>query len=341
MGKRHPWDSKMKQLFTEAAESFVEWLTMGSAIFVRLVSTTLEVEDIYTDILCEVLLHGRMALLHVEFQKKRDSSMAERLWQYNVRATLKYKCPVWSCVIYLTKDSTVDTPYCKIWPEDNRIIHQFHFSIVKMWEVSTRGLLEEGLSDLAPLLVLTREGKRREVIETAISLLDPPEKLPKRELLALTYGLASLVFKEEADQEWLAWRFSMLYDILKDTRAFHDMEKRAREEATKAAQQAAQEKMQAAQQENLRNNRLVILAVVNGRFTDESLVEQTRASIEAIDDLETLHHLVVKVALAQRATEVAALLAQAAASAPVSPPTPVAAPMRKRTTRRRSANQKA
>lgn len=229
----------MKQFFTEAAESFVEWLTMGSAIFVRLVSTTLETEDIYTDILCEVLLHGQMALLHVEFQKRRDSSMAERLWSYNVRATLKYKCPVWSCVIYLTKESTVSTPYCKIWPDDNRTIHLFHFSIVKLWELSTQGLLEEGLPALAPLLVLTREGKRREVIETAITLLDPPEKLPKRELLALTYGLTSLVFSEEADQEWLAWRFSVHYDILKDTRAFHDMEKRAHEEATKAAHPCA------------------------------------------------------------------------------------------------------
>lgn len=333
----------MKQLFTEAAESFVEWLTMGSAIFVRLVSTTLEAEDIYTDILCEVLLHGQMALLHVEFQKKRDSSMAERLWSYNVRATLKYKCPVWSCVIYLTKDSTVSTPYCKIWPDDNRTIHQFHFSIVKLWELSTQGLLEEGLPDLAPLLVLTREGKSREVIETAITLLDPPEKLPKRELLALTYGLASLVFSEEADQEWLAWRFSMLYDILKDTRAFHDMEKRAREEATKAAQQAIQEKAQAAQekaqQASLRDIRLVILEVVEGRFADALLVEQARASLERLDDLETLRQLVVKVALAQKAEEVSALLEQIAVPAPAATSSP--APGRKRAARRQSTKQKA
>ena len=115
-----------------------------------LVSTTLEAEDIYTDILCEVLSNGEKALLHVEFQKKRDSHMAERLWAYNVRATLKYKCTVWSCVIYLTKDSTIDAYYCKTWPGGGRLIYRFDFSVVKMWEILKQELLAERLSDLAP-----------------------------------------------------------------------------------------------------------------------------------------------------------------------------------------------
>jgi hypothetical protein len=189
----------MKLLFAEASIAFVSWLKQD-AQFVQLVSTELEDETIYSDVLCEIKVNGQKGLLHIEFQKKRDSNMAKRLWEYNVRPTLKYKCPVWSYVIYLTKDSVVAPFYRQTFP-DGREIHHFNFTAIKLWEIPTQELLEMGLSDLAPLLVLTREGCKREVIEKAIELLDPPEGERKSELLTLTYGLASLILNDEVDQD--------------------------------------------------------------------------------------------------------------------------------------------
>lgn len=315
VGNHHPWDNSMKRLFTEASSSFVSWL-MQDATFVQLVSPTLEGEDIEADILCETRLKGQKTLFNVEFQKKRDAEMGERLWNYNVHATIKYKCPVWSYVIYLTKDSTVESPYSKA-IATGQTVHCFFFTIIKLWEIPTQELLQTGLSDLAPLLPLTREGQRQEVIEKAIELLDPPDGERRGELLTLTYGIASLIFASEADQDWLSRRFGMLYDILKDTRAFQDL---AREGRLAGLEEGRQEGRQAGLQE-------AVLEIVEARFADPALVEQARTQVAKINDLEVLRSLIVKVALLQNVEEVAPLLAQFVSS------TSKPATGRKRTTR--------
>ena len=79
MGK---WDSNMKGWFYEAPEDIVPWVIKG-AKFVRLVSPVLEGKEIYCDVLCEIRVKGKRAYLHLEFQKRRDSQMARRLWEYN------------------------------------------------------------------------------------------------------------------------------------------------------------------------------------------------------------------------------------------------------------------
>lgn len=268
--------------------------------------STLEAEDIHTDILCEILLNKKQALMHIEFQKKRDGKMGKRLWDYNVRATLKYDWPVWSYVIYLTPDSAVEAFYSRTFP-DGRTIHNFHFSVIKLWEIPTQELLKAGLSELAPLLVLTREGQHREVVETAIELLDPPEGERKDELLVLAYGLASLILTNEADQEWLAWRFGMLYEILKDTRAFRDLAKMGLDEGLR---QGIQQGLQQAQVQALENERADVLKIIEARFVDPVLVEQARVQVAGIGDLEMLRDVLVKVALLQKPEEVVPLLKQ-------------------------------
>ena len=92
---RNPWDRRMKLLFGEAPQDIVQWLFEG-ATFVGIVSNELDSETIFADMLLELGWYGARFLLHIEFQRRRDADMAERLWDYNVRATLKHKCPVWS-----------------------------------------------------------------------------------------------------------------------------------------------------------------------------------------------------------------------------------------------------
>ena len=157
--------------------------------------------------------------------------MAERLWGYNVRATLQYDCPVWSCVIYLKKVKTIEQALLVKELPNGQTVHRFDFSIIKLWEIPTEELWEKGLPGLYPLLVLTREGARREVIEGVITALTQPgnEQVPKADLLMLTYGFASLVFDNDEDQNWLIGRFAMLDDILMETRAFQEISRKAEE----------------------------------------------------------------------------------------------------------------
>jgi len=109
---RKPWDRTMKRLLSSTPQDFVVWLLAG-AIFNSIVSTELDPErdPIYADLLFDVTLLGKRMLLHIEFQRRRDARMALRLWEYNLKATLQYKCPVWSVRRFeMLYDMLRDTP---------------------------------------------------------------------------------------------------------------------------------------------------------------------------------------------------------------------------------------
>lgn len=286
---RKPWDRHMKRLLSEAPQDFVVWLLAG-ATFISIVSTELdpETDPIYADLLFEVTLLGQRMLLHIEFQRRRDSKMAERLWEYNHKATLQYNCPVWSVVIYLKDDSNVpSSPLIKELP-NGQGVHRFDFGVIKLWEKSTAELEHMGLLGLLPLLPLTHEGARREVVERTITRLMPAGEKPRQELLALAYGLASLAFENEADQQWLKRRFEMLYDMLWDTPAFQDIRKKGLQEGLERGLEAL---------------RQALLAIVQARFPSTRMVRLAKGQAAIIDDPAILQDLIVKVSLAQSAEE--------------------------------------
>lgn len=101
-----PWDGKMKRVLTEIPQDTVDWL-LAEATFISVLPTELEDETIYADLLFEISIDDQQNILHIEIQRNRDAQMGEQLWEYNVKASLKYNLPVWSVVIYLKNDGKV------------------------------------------------------------------------------------------------------------------------------------------------------------------------------------------------------------------------------------------
>lgn len=295
-----PWDRKMKRLFKEIPHDLLEWIIPG-AQFEGVISTELDGEPVNADHLYDVRLDGQRFLLHVEFQRNRDSRMAERLWEYNVRASLQYDCPVWSCVIYLKKDGSVTKPFLTRTLPDGRVVHRFEFEVIKLWEIPTRELKEKRLVGLLPLLVLTHNGMRRDVVEEAIKGLTPQGEEPQAELLALTYGFASLTFENEEDQTWLIWRFAMLDDILRETRAFQEMAREGREQGLK-------EGLKEGLKDKLETLRQTLLQIVQARFPHSRLEEYAKEQVARINDPAVLQNLIVKISLSSTLDEAKKLL---------------------------------
>ena len=267
----------MKRLFYEAPQDYVAWLLPG-AQFEDSLSTELENETLYADLLFAVILNGIRILLHIEFQRKRDPKMAERIWAYNHKASLKYECPVWSVAIYLKKDGTVaNAPLMREMP-NGRVIHRFDFDVMKLWEIPVEELKQKGLLGLLPLLPLTRGGAKREVIEEAIGELMPPGEEPKAELLALTYGIASLALENGADQEWLIRRFSTMFDMLRETRAYQELIQEGRKEGREEGKREALQE--------------TTLNIVKERFP--KLIRVAKKQVAAIDDPEVFQQLILK-----------------------------------------------
>lgn len=297
----------MKRLFREVPQDLLEWLIPG-AHFSAVVSAELDGEPIHADYLYEITLQGKSCLLHIEFQRSRDSKMAERLWEYNVRASLQYGYPVWSCVIYLKKENTRAEPFLIRELPNGKVIHRFVFDIIRLWEIPTQELMEKRLIGLVPLLVLTKDGARREVIEEAITILNPPGEEPKAELLALTYGFASLVFKSGEDQEWLKWRFSMLDDILSETEAFQEIARKGHEKGLKEGlKEGLREGLKEGIKEGeLQARRQTLCDIVQERFPELTLLAASQT--EATNDTDLLRRLTVKISITQSVKDAEQLL---------------------------------
>jgi len=292
------WDGNLKRLVQEAPQDFVDWLLSG-ALFEDELSPHLQHRQIDADLLYRVRFGEHPLLLHLEFQRRSDPQMARRLWEYNVLATCKFDCPVYSFVLYLKKDGQVAQSPHQVCLHDGRMVHHFHFGVIKLWEVPTASLLETGLPGLLPLLPLTREGKRRETIEAMISGLCPQGKAPNGALLSVAYGLASLVFKEREEHEWLKRRFLMMEEILAESWAFREWREKAlgegREEGLKEGREEALLR-------EIQRQRQILLAFVQARFP--SLTQLTEERCKAFDNPEQLQTLILNVGLAQSEQEV-------------------------------------
>lgn len=66
-------------------------------------SLNLNNQEIEADNLHQMVVDGIKCLIHIEFQSYADEHMAERMWDYNARATWTYRYPTDSFVIYLKR----------------------------------------------------------------------------------------------------------------------------------------------------------------------------------------------------------------------------------------------
>jgi predicted transposase YdaD len=151
--------------------------------------------------------------------------------------------------------------------------------LVKRWEISADEIIETGLEGLLPLLPLTKEGKRRETIDRMIEEIITSGQV---ELLALGQLFAGLVFKDEADREWLKRRFAVYKDVLEESWVYQEILEKGVEKGLEASRQT-------------------LMAIVQGRFP--KMVGLTRKLMGDVTDLETLQRLIVSVSLAQNMQE--------------------------------------
>lgn len=165
-----------------------------------------ETRDLTTDMLYVILWYGVKVILHLEFQRRGDKEMGKRLWQYNTTTTINKGLPVHSIVIYLRKDRKIEeSPYIDPLP-NGQPHHIFFYEVIKMWEVPAEVLLRPGMETLLPLVTLTADGKRHEVVGEMIQRLVATHNT---NLLSMAFNFAALVYTTPDEQQWLIERFEM------------------------------------------------------------------------------------------------------------------------------------
>ena len=189
IGMAGPWDSIMKRMIGANPEHFVNWL-ISDATFISAENIELKNQHRYADALFTVAKGRKRGLWHIEFQTYHDPEMAERLLVYNVMAFSQYKLPVSSTVIYLIDTGEIPTsPYTRTFLDDETV-HHFYYEIVKVWEEEAEMILQMGRG-VWPLVPLTKDGKRPEVITALIERLAEANAY---DLLAMVRVVGGLVF---------------------------------------------------------------------------------------------------------------------------------------------------
>jgi predicted transposase YdaD len=171
--------------------------------------------------LLEIMLHGKAALLHIEFQVYDDPEMEMRLLEYNVLASRQYgHLPVYSYVIYLSKAGKIaEAPLVRTFPNGDEI-HRFFYRVIKLWEIPAEALLQTGGIGVLPLVTLTDGGKQPEVVKEMIDRLAVAEEY---DLLAISEVIGGLAFRNSPELEWFKRRFSMFQDILRESPIYQEL----------------------------------------------------------------------------------------------------------------------
>ncbi len=280
------WDSNLKRLVGDNPHEFVPWLLPG-ATYLHELSQHLN-RGIDIDILYEVRLDGEQVLLHLEFQSSNNANMANRILEYNAFASCKFNCTVVSFVIYLKRErKIVEPPLIRKLPNGQQVM-RLDYTNIKLWEIPTDDLRRTGLIGLLPLLSLTKDGGRPEIVDEAIAVIEESEKdeVKKANLLSITLTLAALAFEDEKDRDGLRRRFQMYQDILHESEIY---------------QMIMQEGVEKERLIQLEHQRRIILRIVQTKFPKLArlAIDQTNT----ITDPEKLEDLIVFMGLSQTEEE--------------------------------------
>jgi len=257
--------------------------------------------DIYIDMLYEVQLDGEIVLVHIEFQRYDDQEMARRVLEYNVFGTCKYDQPVLSFVIYLKKEGKiVESPLVKKL-RNGREIWRFNFTNMPLWEVPTEELRNVRSAGVLPLLALTREGARPEVVDEALRTIEqsPIDRNARENLLTITLTLARPVLSGPEHVDWLKKRFYMYQDLIRDTEIYQLI-------VQEGLQEGLQQGLQQQRQQDMEVTRQVMLSCIQARFPE--LAQMAGARSSAMTDLPSLLKLLTNVLQAQSMEEARSVL---------------------------------
>lgn len=210
----------MKMLVRANPQDFVSFLAQETS-YQGDVTNELIIRSVEADFLCMAQRKEKNAIIHAEYQRRRDENMGRRMWEYNAATSFLTGLPVFSYAIYLWKQNNIiEPPY--VIEEDGEVIHQFYYKNILLWKEKPETLLNSGLTGMLPLLPLMKGAKqaRNEILDEMVAGL---RNAGKDDILALGYAFAGLVYTTEGDKQWLKRRFAMFHDILESSWSYQEM----------------------------------------------------------------------------------------------------------------------
>jgi predicted transposase YdaD len=304
------WDDMLKRMFAAHPQQFLNWLLPNAVILHELslelktqtlselkAKQTPETRDLYTDILYVILWYGVQTIVHIEFQRRGDKDMGERLWQYNTTTTINKRMPVISFVIYLRNEGPIEEPPYIRRAGDGKPLHIFFYEAVKLWEVPAEQFFHEGLEGLLPFVMLTQDGKQHEVVDRMIKRIVTTNNL---HLIPTAFNFGLLTYSKLVEQQWLNGRFEMYRDELEESLFYQGIMKEGLEKGlSQGLSQGLEEGRVKGREETLRE---ILLNFLTARYP--TLVDLAKEQLGQLRDVDTLQQVVNKTFYLQTASEI-------------------------------------
>ncbi|MGH2510508.1 MAG: Rpn family recombination-promoting nuclease/putative transposase, partial [Ktedonobacteraceae bacterium] len=285
------WDLYLKSLVGESPQDFVAWLCPG-ALYIRRregqfqtqegMEEAFPMREIRSDSMVEAEYGKERMLINAEFQSTKDELIGERLLGYSYEATRLHNLPVFSCVIYPRHVfEPPQAPYEWHVPGRGTML-SFTYDSIELAEMPLGELEQKQLIGILPLLLCTKGGATRAVLERAITQLEAADKV---QALALLRLIASIVFENADDIEWIKWRFANMHDyLLEKSWVYQELVKEGK---IKGIEEGREKGIEEGRAEGIRQS---IQAVVDTRFPAlADLAKERIEHIQSQDMLQKIH----------------------------------------------------
>ncbi len=196
------WQDVLHGVILANPRHFAAWVLPG-ARYVRTESSQLasgySLGTVVAGPLLLVNCDGTDLLLHFACQDQ-DESLDTYMFARHTLASRIYHCPVLSYIIYIRNKEPIITSPLQVRGVDGEELLRFDYKVLKLWEYSVDDLLNLGLSSLLPLLPLTKDGARHEVVDIMIKRMIDADQW---DLLRASQVFAEQAFTNEFDHYWL------------------------------------------------------------------------------------------------------------------------------------------
>ncbi len=182
---QQPYDTLIKAFFRSEMGTLIPYVLKGATLDGTLEEAEQNVEIdrsiLKADLAYWIKYHLLRAILHIELQSGPDSTMARRMLAYFANLHLKYNVPVFCIVIFLFKCAVGQSPY-RVSCDDKVMLPEFHYDVIRLWEVDAQPILDE---HAVPLYILlpAMKGLTVDMLRQAIREIDEyynPERCGER-----------------------------------------------------------------------------------------------------------------------------------------------------------------
>jgi predicted transposase YdaD len=178
-----PYDQAFKYLAEKDAESllFLLGALPENLTSIEVLPPELSFPAVLPDQLYRVTTSEETYLIHIEAQTYWDAAIPQRMPEYAVLAWLKYRLPVFSYVLVLSKKRfPLNLPLMGI-INAGRTQVVTHYPVIRLWEISAIEAMARRSETILPFVPLMQGGEEA-LLESAERLCDVQDETKRREM---------------------------------------------------------------------------------------------------------------------------------------------------------------